>query len=399
MIIRVNSFIVKFVYYYPLLSIALTSIDGKFSRLLAQFAIFVFIMAEFQILKNRNRKKRDHLIFIGILLFFIFVFIARQGVWQLTNSDFYSFILILLSIDIFANSDYRQLLKNVMLNEKRFAFLIIGFYFFLAVSVLFSNGIVYGDTGIPELHGPYEFAHALAYLLLVIYSLSSLMKHYYNKKIYLYLMIATGIFVAMTGVRTAFLAMVVIVLADYYSLKSFGKKSVVAIVSLTAFWVIYNFTDIISNSAIIEKTILAASKATGITNGRELFNAYLFNHFSQFSFPDKMFGVGINNIKTLMSLRFGPIHAHNDVLNILLGYGIIGSIFFWTMFIRYIKNSKTWLPYLAMLIVLIWFNGLYMYHAFVPCMHLIAIFIDEIYESKGRNNGRRKINYGNSSGL
>ena len=130
--------------------------------------------------------------------------------------------------------------------------------------------------------------------------------------------------VLLSAVRSASLAMVVILLFDYFRIRSSAVKTLllIAVVSI-AVYIVY-FTDILQSIPLINKTLLALDKGD-ISNGRNDFANNILQYYQGFPFWNKFFGVGMLPIREYM---FGiyrvAIHAHNDLVNILCAYGLLG---------------------------------------------------------------------------
>lgn len=98
-----------------------------------------------------------------------------------------------------------------------------------------------------------------------------------------------------------------------------------------------------------------------------------------------------------MKIRwYVEIHAHNDFVNVLVGFGVLGLLGYVFSFLNIIKRTPKRLLLLMVLMVLAWFNGLYMYVSFVPTIPIIMVFYryilsgEPIYD-KNKKTAHRNI--------
>ena len=136
------------------------------------------------------------------------------------------------------------------------------------------------------------------------------------------------------------------------------------------------FTDILTNNPVIQKTIVASTKASGITNSRVDFNNYLTNIFLFKLNPiERLTGISIDELRHYMYLRYGTeLHAHNDVYNSLLGLGLIGFLTYAIIFYNFCRVSVKPLIVGLVLFILLFTNGLYMYLAFTPSVGVLLVY-------------------------
>ena len=140
------------------------------------------------------------------------------------------------------------------------------------------------------------------------------------------------------------------------------------------------FTDFLYNNPIIQKTIQALSQTSGITNGRTDFNSYLSSVYSEkLTLIEKILGCGIDKLRYFMSLRYATaLHAHNDLLNSLLGMGAVGLILYLRYLLSLCKTNAEWIKVFIPIFVLAFTNGLFMYTAFTPCLAIFPIYIGNL---------------------
>ena len=378
--IKPITFFANYIYYYPVLTMCASLVGDKLVRLLAQFSLILFMIADLCKTSQNKEKRNRHLFFFCFVAVFIIYVAALQGYYQLINSDFYALLLLLFIFDYFSDRKNLYKLRSIATNPKRYKMLLLSYMAILFLSLIAAHGFRVYESGPPVLHGPYMYPHVLAYSLIGMYCATGIIGQGKRIKYSLLIKAIITILVILTGVRTAALAIALIIMADYFSLKKFSIKMSIAMILIAGVVILALYTDFLTNNPIMQRTILAATRGTGASNGRGKFNAYLLEPFAALSPRDKFFGIGLEQIRKLMKLRRNVyIHAHNDLLNVLLGYGIFGFSVFIALLFGFCKRVKRWWLLMASILVLIFFNGLYMYHTFTPFMVIMPMFFTEIH--------------------
>lgn len=375
--VNINNLIGSICIAYPFIYEIATILSESAGRRFSIFMLLLLIGGIFTNLKKRN--------FIALCMIFVFILIniMKFGLFYVFNQDFYGLILFLLILLYFSDKKMLNNLERIILDKHFSNSVIFLFYFVLLISVLFGNGLqVSNDWGVslPMLYGPYGLPHTLAYSLISVYSVCSILWHKNNGKMYLVLMAITSICLIWTGVRSAVLVLVVMLLFDYGSLRQKSNKFIIFSIVGVLFIYLLLFTDFITNNPVIQKSIIAAGKGSGITNGRLDFISYLWRYFTnEMTFVEKILGIGISNLRKYMALRYGgEIHAHNDFINVLIGMGIMGLVIyvkFLFTFCSLNEDKKKNAIVFIILFILVFFNGLYMYVGFVPCIPIIYWYV------------------------
>lgn len=379
-------FICNIIFYFPVLYMLLYMVNDSLARNLVQFLLVLLVCAELKlIISNKSNNNKIHLLYTGYIFLIIILAMLLWGYYYLLNLDFYGYILLLLVFIVFSDESYLNCIHSVVLNENKFKKLVLIYYFLLLFSILFMNGLQVNDTwgiSLPILYGPFEIPHGLSYTMVLFYCLSSIHLRRTKRKIYLFLMILAIICSVWTGVRSGMLALCIIILSDYCSIHNVSKKVLIggAVICLIIYLAL--FTNVLTNNPIIQKTDNAISNGT-ISNGRELFSQYLMNYYMTSSLFQKFFGISITGIRNLMYIQWGSqIHAHNDFINVLVGYGILGFIPFIYGLIKLCRKAPKYLYLILVLGLLAYYNGLYMYVGFSPCISILVIFYREIYRKQ-----------------
>ena len=299
--------------------------------------------------------------------------IVVSGVKILFNIDFYGLVSLIIILLIAENKSFLKNIEALVRKNREIIVLAIGLFIaIVAVYALFPTS--YDVEG--YLRGPFPLPHTLAYYSIVLYGLLFIcVKGEQNPR---WIVILTGLkgtcilLCLITGVRSAVLALGILVAYDFLKMRSFPKKLTIFLIGCLVLLYIVFFTDILMRIPVVQKTIEAALSGS-VTNGRERFAAYAFELYNGLPIINKVIGCGLEEIRNVMfkytNLR---IHAHNDFINIFVGYGIYGFVYFIYRLLHFYKKTiSIW--GLAFLVVLIYFNGLYMYAGFAQCIPILAI--------------------------
>ena len=304
------------------------------------------------------------------------------GIGYIIHQDFYGYILFLLTCLYYSDKEGKNDVdKNLSKNNILFANIL--FILVVLSCVLFRNGLQFSSewgTSMPLLYGPYELPHSLAYQLILMYLLASIGYHKYNKKIFLILMAVFTLLIVWTGVRSAFLAFLIILMYEYINIKHRRNKLLIFFSLVVVGLYVLFFTDFIYNNPIVQKTVQALGQTSGITNGRTDFNSYLSRiYINDLSIVEKLFGVGIDKLRYYMSLRYTTaLHAHNDIFNSLIGMGCVGFILYLKLFIGFSRVNKKWLRVFVPIFILAFTNGLFMYTSFTPSLVIFLVYYDTL---------------------
>ena len=365
---------------YPVIYILFASFSNDGARKIALLMI-VFL----SIALVYKKKKRNCCYFIEIVGITTLNGIL-YGIHYIIHQDFYGYILLLLVFLVYSDRTMKENLKR-RISKNKIVFLNFIFTLILTLDVVCGAGLQQSNewgTSKPLLYGPYELPHSLAYQLIIMFMLTSIGYHKYKKNLFLVFMAMYAFFITWTGVRSAFLAFMVIAFYEYCSIRNPSNKAIILFGGvIVSFYVIF-FTDFLTNNPILQKTIQALKQTSGITNGRTDFNSYLtYIYLNKMNILEKIFGIGIEKLRYYMSLRYTTaLHAHNDVLNSLIGMGFIGFALYFKLFIGFCKNSKHWILMFIPIFILAFTNGLYMYIAFTPAIPIFILYFDVLGEAK-----------------
>lgn len=374
--IKVNGLLARFILIYPILYSFLMLISDSLSRKVALLFLVLIVFHMLLSCKKRN--------FITLTIIFLLVLLnaIRFGFSYIIHQDFYGYILLLLVFSYYTDASNIKRLEVELIKEKKSVRTIVLFFATILFSIIEGQGLRKSSewgVSMPMLYGPYGLPHSLAYQILLIYLLASTLYHKSKKKKYLMVMAIACISVVWTGVRSAFLALTILILCDYNSIKRPSLKALLLVSGGLVFVYLLLFTDIIKNNPIVQKTLTALSKGS-ISNSRDDFNNYLSGIFkNSMNFFEKLFGIGMQQLRKTMYLRYATeLHAHNDVMNTLVGMGVVGFSLFLYYFFSFCRRTKKGLWVFLILMSLAYTNGLYMYIAFTPCIPIVLIYGDYV---------------------
>ena len=130
------------------------------------------------------------------------------------------------------------------------------------------------------------------------------------------------------------------------------------------------------------------------TNGRSEFWTIDFNAFLDGSAFEVLFGHGFSYVYELNQATIGMrLYAHNDFINILLNFGIVGMGLYFAVFIPVlVKTKRESGSLVAFLLSAIWlfnafFNMIYVYIAAVMALGILATALSYQASSVSADSG------------
>ena len=353
---------------------------------MANKATIVLLLFSYLLLNSyymRCGKKTKFIIFNSLIVIYIVYIGIICGISEITSSYFYGYLLTFVMMLICTEDELREnFIKYFLTRKKNFIAYVSIFFIIVAVSAIFFNGLKLGyGSKIPVLYGPFNIAHKLAYLLIVIYCGISLFDLGNKSKTIIAVKIICVVCIVNTAVRSAVLATAVLLIVDFLSIKSINKKTLV----ISALFIILGFmatcTDILINNPLIEKTIYAAKVGGSITNGRGRFRQIIIAYYAtQTTIIEKIFGIGLSGvIEAIYSVIGVKIQAHNDYVNLLAGYGIIGVVSFVICQLRLSRACKRTISVILMqlfIFILAYYNGFALYTMLTSSLPIVVAFFE-----------------------
>lgn len=325
----------------------------------------------------------------GITFVLFFLLDVKEGVHKI---DFY--LLAYIGLTLIYNIaiwglDYYE--DNMLFY---FPFLLMFFGFFIRYSgyipeflashkhyldfiLLIWNGMVFISLFLPssyvyegETRGFVSFAGTTFLLCaMAIYAFALLTFQYYvhRKKIYVIALLIPSLCILMGTTRTY----IVVLLCAWLIFLYINMRNQRYYVPLMVF-VIALFVIIVLLSPISDKFINTGARSENlgmdpleaITSGRSVFWAYDINAIFQNSPLKIIFGNGVNWLFNLNRERFhNPLWAHNDFIQILSDYGLLGlGVYLWSIkriMEHFFRKTKISLIIICMIVVMWCFNAFF----------------------------------------
>ena len=322
------------------------------------------------------RTKNLYGFFIDAMIAFICVYIGDFGLIMHTDSIDYFNLLIYLTL--WSDKDLSE--RFGQFTDGKDYIMIAGILFtFLSLIASLVSGVGFIEAQRTKiLRGFFSLEHELAYQVLILYAMTFMIR---QKKYRMFVIVSKLLLVVillLTGVRSAAIVLIIMMLFDYKEQSSLTKL-MLAIVGFFVLIGLLENVEGIKKLPIIEKTINAANIGD-ITNGRDNLKQigidYYFNRTGTFQ---KMFGITMNKLRNVYDLAAGTrLHAHNDMVNILLGYGAVNLIIACAALIKFAAGPLR-LLIILILVILAYTNGLFMYFPFVVMLPLLKTGLHTAY--------------------
>lgn len=331
----------------------------------------------------RNGKKIRFYIFNFLTTIYIGYIGVKCGVSEIISSFFYGYLLTFIMMLICTEDDLREeFIRYFMTRKKRFAVYVTIFFMTVVFSIAFLNGLKVGyGSKIPVLYGPFNIAHMLAYLLMVVYCGVSLFDLENKKKMVIAIKLVCVICIVCTAVRSAVLATAVLIVCDFLSIRKISKKAIILGVGFIVLIFLATNTDILTNNPLIEKTLYATEVGGSITNGREWYRQIALSCYAtKTTLLEKIFGVGISGVvEAIYSVLRVRIQAHNDYVNLLVGYGIVGLLSFVICQLGLSKTCKSKMNVILLqlfIFILAYYNGFALYIMLTASLPIVVAFFE-----------------------
>lgn len=349
-------------------------------------------------LSSGNNMLIFSLIYCCILIVIIFVrkgFIERSTLWiilagvvtvilsffrelYLTNVSSSILFAVTMIFLLFYSESYFgiQEFGSYFLSKKTlFYFAQIIFYAILYYHYLV-NGLRYGWST-KVLQGPYNYPHTLAYLLLLMIMADVYLWVMTKSRLGFLLAGINLILIFLTAVRVVLMVScfsILFIVLRFMSGKQLRKLLIFLTVGVCILLIASRYGIF---QALIQKTNLAI-KNSSITNGRlniaqTSMRALMADGGGKI--VNCVFGVGMQNLlrSNFIFLR-AAIHAHNDVIDVLVCYGVINAVLYTYSFFRFARRNKFWIFLCIGGLAL--GNGLFMYIDSIPMLIFARLFFE-----------------------
>lgn len=342
---------------------------------------FLYCIMLWMLIFQRNGyvyKKRDVYILIGVAGVVLLSLFRETGNTYYFGIQFANMILAF----IFYSSDYFDVSEfsgYCLKNEKLFLIVNLGVYLVLLMSYL-KTGLYYGDMWkVDVFKGPYNLPHTLAYILLFVAVLDVFYYIKLNKMIYLLFVGINSGLIFLTAVRTVLVSLAILLvylMIQIYKRGASIQKILMSVVMVCGVLVLWKSG---IATAVIEKSLYALTVGGDITNSRgKIFYRSIEALFvSDYDFVhNPLWGIGMSSLMSYNQIMLGvAIQAHNDIINALTCYGIVGLGLYIYSFIRFSREKFWGITFLIMSLAVA--NGLFSYGEAIPLIIYSRVLFEE----------------------
>lgn len=333
-----------------------------------------------------QKKKRIKYIIVGILLA-INAFIIKDYKEQFEYIK--SFIIMLTCFDLVHDSDFLKVLKNYLERYYKFITISIAVILVLNGCVLFSGQVEsrYADMwNIEAFEGLYYDPNQAAYRLcaLIVYILFFIKAKKNNVIINIIMLLVTEFYILQTGARTPTGLGIALGMIAIYFLKDeiekiLNKNKIVSII--LAIIVGIALGAFLPQTSFVQKN-LVSSEGT-FDNGRTILRDAGWKYFVNSNIQNKLFG---NDIRTIYKINtevmHAPIWSHNDIIQILLQFGMLMLIVYIATIVEamiyHLKGEKKFDKFVIALLYFVFlfvafYNGLFYHPRFVVSIPILFV--------------------------
>ena len=381
-----NDFIYTMLLIYPAINVLIAYLYSGDMMNTFSFLFSFFIIA---LICNGKIKKTDIIIFAFALIIPIIGILREERDTAYFSLQFFDLVITFIFYsEFYINKD--EFSDFVFKNRKliHLAYIFIYYLLFLSFQKYGFNNVRIWNTAV--FRGPYRLPHTLAYILLFI-SLLNIFLFKKTKKIFeLVFVLINFIIILLTAVRSAIISMlfIAILLFDNIYNNTIKRNKILYIIIISLFFAVIYKNRIFD--FVIKKT-QSAIAGGDITNSRGKIFLYstmaLFETDTNFS-HNLLIGIGMDK---LMRYNFSHIyyfvHGHNDFIDALTCYGVIGASIYSISLSKFCKRST--IHKILFLFPLIFWNGLFPYGEITPIIVYIRVLFENKTEKSRLKEGER----------
>jgi hypothetical protein len=250
-------------------------------------------------------------------------------------------LFLLIGLRIFSYKDFFE--KIYLLNKKYKKLLVI------EVTIVYLNYLILFITRLGfDVHngssiyvGVYTNPHPMGYSLIILIIVTTYLSKYYSKKMVLYYPLAIILLIYTSARTPTIIGIILIILLNIKIENRIEVRKItigiVAISTIMLMTIIFHevIQKLIINTPMIEKFLMTSNKS--ILSGRDDFWPLLINDYLyEFNFIEKIFGHGVYYSMYLNFRNYNMvIWAHNDILDIVISFGMIIMLVYLYTYIRY----------------------------------------------------------------
>ncbi|MBB6624106.1 hypothetical protein H7E67_11765 [Clostridium gasigenes] len=362
----------------PLLSVLL---DAKFDyyRFLS---LIILSIVTFLMFKREKMIKYIIIILSFFLICFAINFNSMYSIGKYFNHTVWILNFIVLLIYFSNESNIKGLYRYIDRYYKNIAFMILGINVFEFILIITKKGFVYQWEG-TYFKGSNSMPHTAAYLMIVLISMIMVLYEIRRQKKIILLSILPIIIIMLTGARASLGILAILILVFILRNKLIIKSCIISIITLII------GADYIKEIPVTKK-FLRQIEYGQFSSGRDLMTDIQLEYFNQGSRLQKIIGVGPDKTYLMNSIYYGlEVWAHNDLIQVLVGYGYIGVIIYMFAIVYFllahIKRGNI-LESILIVIGLMFLavsNGLYSYSAITLAIPILSVLL---YSKNNRYN-------------
>lgn len=143
---------------------------------------------------------------------------------------------------------------------------------------------------------------------------------------------------------------------------------------------IVDFTQI----PLIEKSLDVLNSDSGFLNGRNyIWNSQFKYVISNFGILNYLFGIGLAQSMSINLMYISSeLWAHNDLIETFIGGGLISVTIYVLIFVNYFRKRVCDILLGLLVVMLLFFNGLFVYSSFGTFIPIMSIVLRIIFEKK-----------------
>jgi len=355
-----------------------------------------FIIGILSVILYQKRKIPKYIIMLILLIINSFFASNYEQQFEFVKP----LIIMITCFDMAQDIEFLKIIKNYIEKYHKFITVSISVIIIFNIAVMFFSNSNYSNTWKMEaFEGMYGDPHQAAYRLcsLITYIIFLIKAKKNNNLVNLILLIICEFLILKTGARTpTVLGIALGMIAIYFMkdcilkiYKKYKKTSIAITILVVIAIIIY-----LPQTAFIQKSIIS-SKGT-FDNGRAILRDADWNYFISSNIQNKIFGNDINVIRDVnFKVIYARIWCHNDIMQILLQFGIVMLIIYFETIIEAmifnLKGQKKFDKFIIILLNLVYFfvafyNGFFFHPRFIVTIPIIFMIYKLYNENVEINN-------------
>lgn len=351
----------------------------------------VMVLILIYLLYKGTIKKNNISIILWLTFLGDYLWVMLQGLATNINMMFYFPFFFIYTI--FVLETYESILMFLKENRRFILGVIRVWTILVAISIPMSSSYIHewgkGTYFVSYTSSPFRLCQAALFIMILVTWLTA----NENTKRYLVYDITPLFCMFMGGSRTYLGVGTIVLLINWYLVLKNKRHFYCSLIPLALIFIV-----ILQNTSMQDK-INATSYTSAsyfdfwgtVTNGRSIFWKSMLTAYLDSNFTTKLFGGGFS-----FTINAGEHWAHNDYIEILCTYGIVGIGIYLYCMIKLIKDllsfSNNKIPNMVIiLLIMVWcinafFNMFYTYFCAIASFPFLLLSIVCYYRNKARKN-------------